>query len=345
MVIVAAAAMVVIAAFTLKYAADHRDFSQNVPAMNQALESVVFVRAYDPAGTRVSQGGGFVVFDGKTVVTNLKTIGEGMTVSVFAGDGRAFEAVSVSAYDADWDWALLLLGEDTGLAPLELGAAQDASPGDGAVILSAASKSQRIISLGTFNSSVSGPLAGPALCITADYAPLQGGVVFDQAGRAVGLTCPADPEAAEDLIFAVPMDKLPPQGDNREVQTLEQVYLETHPEASYERECIWLGIDTLCANPARHDGRKVGLEGYVRQVDDLVQLGATDSTIVYLTSGKADTNSVRVIITPGTTVEEDCQWTQGTKLRVYGECLYGDDFGAELTCIYVDAKIVKAAED
>ncbi len=344
-VIVAVAAAIAIAAFALKYASDHRDFSKNTSAMNQALESMVFVNAYNQAGAQVAQGGGFVVYNGKTILTNFRTVGESTAVSVFTGDGRSFEAVAVAAYDADWDWAILLLGEDTGLAPLTLGSAHDTSIGSRTVILSAASKIQRIVTPGTFNSRISGPLSGPALCITADYAPLQGGVVFNEKGRAVGLTCLGSQEAAEGLVFAVPIERLPAQSNSWEARTLAQVYFETHPEALYQQECHWLSIETLYLNPIQYDGQAVGLEGHVVQVDHLNQSGTTNSTVVWLTSGKSDTNRVRVIVTPGTAVNEGCQWKEGEKLRVYGECLYATDFGAEFACANIDAKIIEATED
>lgn len=345
MVIVAVAAATAIAVFALKYASDHRDFSENASAMDRALQSIVYVNAYDQAGTLVAQGGGFVAYDGKTVMTSFETVGESTAVFVFTGDGRSFEAVSVAAYDADWDWAILLLSEDTGLAPLTLGSADGTSIGNRAVILSAASKTQRIVTLGTFNSRVLGPLSGPALCVTADYAPLPGGIVFNEKGLAVGLTCSGSQKAAEGLVFAVPIERLPPPSGSWEAQTLLQVYFDTHPQALYKQECHWLSIETIFLNPTQYDGQAVCVEGYVVQVDHLSQSGATNSTVVWLASEKSATSRVRVIVTPGTAVSDSCKCEKGTKLRVYGEYFYATDFGTEFACANIDAKIIEAAED
>lgn len=328
------------AAFALKYGADHRPFSQNQTAMDTAMKSIVYLCGYNGEGEEVSQGSGFVILDSAHVMVNLSTIIPSQAYCVFTTDGRSFMAAEVSAYDAEWDWAVLRLEEDTGLAPLELGNSGNPDVGSDAVVLCAAGKTQRMAAKGTFNGmEKDSDLAGKAIKINADYLPFAGGAVFDSSGEIRGLTRAGEGQAAQGSVHAIPAGHFPQSLSQWTPQTPVELYYTLHPEEAYQQACVPVDLNILCGDPTSYDNMDLVLEEQVDFVTDLEEFVDLKSQVLGLVA--ADQSEVLVVLSDLTAVAEGMQWKKGMTVRVYGTCFYRDGMADMPPSIVLDAQIVE----
>jgi tetratricopeptide (TPR) repeat protein len=190
------------------------------------VPSVVLVTASGEGET--TQGSGFVVDAGGVVVTALHVVDGARKVTVTLLDGRRTENVSVRAFDAERDLAVILVRLPSGgkeIAAVTLGKPATVEPGDPVLVVSNPygfkhSVTEGIVSAwrtpedeAVGDSTPDTHLLLPScrlLQISAAISPgSSGGPVVDQRGEVIGVATAGVLYGLADLNFAVPITELP----------------------------------------------------------------------------------------------------------------------------------------
>lgn len=167
-----------------------------------AQAAVLVIKALDADGDTAGVGTGFVVREDGAFVTNFHVVQHAASLHVETLDGRVFRDVSVLAFDAPSDLAVLRV-EGRGMRALPLGSDADAQVGDRVFVMG-----NPLGMTGTFTDgmvSARRPVNGVSMLqVSAAIAPgSSGGPVMNERGEVIGVaTMFAD--GAAGLSLAVP---------------------------------------------------------------------------------------------------------------------------------------------
>jgi len=197
--------------------------------------SVLYLECYDSTGDFVGSGSGFLIEDGKTLVTNYHVIHNVCTIKAFYKDGGyAARVENVLQYDAEIDLALLELSHDTKLQPLIPGDDSQVVQGDKVYAVGYPLGKSNTLSDGI----VSSVYKEDGVDIFQITAPVShgssGGALLNENCEVIGVVYAAY-EDGQNMNLAVTIHELHAlmQEHNAPVE-LEELYHESHPQLSYD---------------------------------------------------------------------------------------------------------------
>ena len=160
-------------------------FPLNPDAIETAAGSALTLEVYEGALPR-GNASGFVVFDGKTLVTNYHVISRGDWIIAESDKGNLYVADIVVAADDQKDTAILEFHSAMNLAPLPM-KKQELRRGDPVMAISNPHGIKNTVSLGNI-SALYDKKDAPIIQFTAPVSPgSSGGVLFDAGGNVIGL--------------------------------------------------------------------------------------------------------------------------------------------------------------
>ncbi|MBQ9968398.1 MAG: trypsin-like peptidase domain-containing protein [Oscillospiraceae bacterium] len=208
------------------------------PALSpaDAAKSVLYLEQYDSTGDMIGSGSGFLVGDGKTVVTNFHVIEDVYAISAFDAQGDyAADVLQVLHANERMDLAVLELDRDTGLSPLPLGDSDPLIQGDSIYAIGYPLGMNNTVSDGIISAMYTEDNI-EILQITAPVSPgSSGGALLDPSGTVIGIVF-AGYEDGQNMNLAIAVKELKtlltyysrPAG-------LDALYLESHPQINYDR--------------------------------------------------------------------------------------------------------------
>ena len=171
--------------------------------IEKADKSVLFIGCYDSNNAPFCSGSGFLLFDGRTVVTNYHVIEGANTIKVYTNNNVEYDVKNIRNSDKDSDLAILTLSENTGLHPLSVGNSSKVKKGDEVVAIGSPE--------GLQNSVSTGVLSGRTDIDLQFTAPIShgssGGALFNSDGEVIGVTY-SFLEEGQSLNFAIPIEEV-----------------------------------------------------------------------------------------------------------------------------------------
>lgn len=163
-------------------------FVSDALAINRAADSVMMLYVYDGEGEVVTTGSGVMVFDQRTLVTNLHVLKGGQVVMAESESGRSYFLQKLLIADEKRDLVLLRFASPIGVLPLPINEAGDDLRGQQVVVISSPE--------GYKNSVSKGDIAGiqvedgvRTLHFTAPIAQgSSGGALLNDRGQLIGIT-------------------------------------------------------------------------------------------------------------------------------------------------------------
>ena len=209
-----------------------------------AAESVLLLECYDSTGDLLSTGSGFLIEDGKTLVTNHHVIENVHNIKVFDSHHRYAAKVSEVRYlDEDLDLAVLGVDQDTLLQPLELGDSAAVCQGDRIYAIGYPLSMENTLSDGI----VSAVLTNDDVDMLQITAPVSsgssGGPLLDENCRVVGVVVSTYVDG-QNMNNTIAVHEL--QNLMKSYQTpvrLDELYLQTHPQLAYDSYTV--GMKTM----------------------------------------------------------------------------------------------------
>ena len=181
-------------------------FSDNTAAIAEASNSVVMLSCYNKDGEMYATASGFVVFDDSVIVTNYHVIEQdAYRVTAQTEKGDSFECLTVLAWDANKDIAILKAERHTGLSLLTPGRTDNLQKGEKVVAIGSPLGLINSVSTGVFSGYVTDDI-GTMLQFTAAISHgSSGGALFNDAGEIIGVTF-ATLQDGQNINLAVPIE-------------------------------------------------------------------------------------------------------------------------------------------
>lgn len=228
-----------------------RNWSNDPRSLEQKIAGTLTVYTLSDKWEKAGQGSGFLIDASGVGVTNVHVLRDAARAYAVLGDGRAFDILGISAWDADKDLAVFRLGRDFGdstewpreLATLRLSNSAPPGVGDWVATLTSPKGLSSTLSDGLV-SAFREEDGVRYMQISAPISPgSSGGPVFDRKGDVVGVTVSQVSEG-QNLNFAVPIDSLRPlleRNDGLDFTRFQQkIFQEKWGDSGLDRECVRL---------------------------------------------------------------------------------------------------------
>ena len=250
------------------FAPEPLPFSENTAAIEVADASVVKIYCYDYDGNLAATGSGFLAFDDRTIITNYHVMSSAYTCKISTNQDITYEVPFLVGYSEKHDIAILQLSKHTGLQPLTLGDSSSIKKGETVVAIGSPLGIKNTVSTGV----LSGRLMDADMDVLQFTAPISsgssGGALFDNEGYVIGITF-ASIIDGQNLNLAIPIELATSLYQSRsELMDVASIYIEERPyfaELSKLKYKLYpaITIDELLANPAKYDGQRVKVYGYI----------------------------------------------------------------------------------
>ena len=200
-----------------------------------AAGSVLYLECYDSTGEHISNGSGFLIEDGKTLVTNYHVIHNVYSIKAFYKDGGyAANVKTVLCHNEAVDLAVLELSRDTKLQPLTPGDDSQVKQGDKIYAIGYPLGKSNTLSDGIV-SSVYKEEGVDIFQITAPVSHgSSGGALLNEDCQVIGVVYAAY-EDGQNMNLAVTIHELQALMQKQFYPLeLEQLYRKSHPQLSYD---------------------------------------------------------------------------------------------------------------
>ena len=265
-------------------------FSENTAAIEVADASVVKIYCYDYDGNLAATGSGFLAFDDRTIITNYHVMSSAYTCKISTNQDITYEVPFLVGYSEKHDIAILQLSKHSGLQPLTLGDSSSIKKGETVVAIGSPLGIKNTVSTGV----LSGRLMDADMDVLQFTAPISsgssGGALFDNAGNVIGITF-ASIVDGQNLNLAIPIELVASLYQFRgELMNVSSIYIEERPyfaELSKLKYKLYpvITIDELLANPAKYDGQRVKVYGYISSFYSyLSKWGGSQINLCYISS-------------------------------------------------------------
>ena len=235
--------------YMLPKSTDAPDETLLTPA--DAAQSVLYLECYDSTGDLLGTGSGFLIEDGKTLVTNYHVIENVYSMTAYDADGLFAAEISAVLWSSETtDLAVLELDRDTGLIPLTLGDSDLVSQGDAIYAIGYPLGMSNTLSDGIVSSRFTEDTVD-ILQITAPISPgSSGGALLDPHGQVIGVVY-ARYEDGQNMNLAVAANELRDLMKRYSIPVrLEELYHQLPPQLSLsdhgaELRYIWAPDEEL----------------------------------------------------------------------------------------------------
>ncbi len=173
--------------------------------ITEATNSVLYLEVYDDKGTVAATASGFIVDDGKTLITNYHVIEDAYHIIAKASDGRkAVDVSNIIAFDEKTDLAILKCDSDIGVEPLSLGDSDSVKQGDVVYAVGYPLGIANTLSNGVVSSRYKDEQGNEMIQITAAISHgSSGGALLNETGEVIGVIC-ASYVDGQNLNLAIP---------------------------------------------------------------------------------------------------------------------------------------------
>ena len=170
-----------------------------------AANSVLYLEAYNSSDELIATASGFIIDDGKTLVTNYHVIDGVSKIIAQTPDGKkSVEASTVLAYNERCDLAILQCKEDIGVKPLDVYDSDLAKQGDTVFAVGYPLGVAHTISDGVISSRYRDDDNIDLLQITSAISSgSSGGALLNESGKVIGVVCASYIEG-QNLNIAIP---------------------------------------------------------------------------------------------------------------------------------------------
>lgn len=177
--------------------------------IDNALQSVVMIMAFDRNHQLISMGSGFVVSQGGVIATNYHVIEDASSALVkLIGKEQSYQVVKIIHRNPSFDIAVLQVEKGFVARPLELGDDQIVNVGDRILAVGNPQGLEGTVSEGIISGFRKLQDDFRLIQITAPISPgSSGGPVINQEGQALGIAS-ASLVKGQNLNFAVPVTAL-----------------------------------------------------------------------------------------------------------------------------------------
>ncbi len=207
--------------------------SATISSPAEAAKSVLYLECYDHTGDPFSSGSGFLIEDGKTLVTNYHVIENVYSMTAYDADGLFAAEISAVLWSSETtDLAVLELDRDTGLPPLPLGDSASVGQGDPIYAIGYPLGMSNTLSDGIVSSRFTEDTVD-ILQITAPISPgSSGGALLDPHGQVIGVVY-ARYEDGQNMNLAIAANELRDLMKRYSIPVrLEELYHQLPPQLS-----------------------------------------------------------------------------------------------------------------
>lgn len=201
----------------------------------EAAENVLYLEVYDASDVCIGSGSGFLINDEMTLITNYHVVDGAYRMVAMTADGsRTVEVDSVIAYSEDADLAILKCKEGIGVSSLILADSDRVKQGDPVYAAGYPLGLANTLSDGIVSSKYS---VGDVdiLQITAPISSgSSGGALLNKQGQVIGVVRAYFPDAQNMNIAIAANEVSDLLSQSATVQSLEQLYLNTHPPIEFD---------------------------------------------------------------------------------------------------------------
>ena len=229
---------------------------ENTTSPIDAACSVLFLEVYDKYGDPVATASGFIIGDGKTLVTNYHVIdGAYRIVATTPDSKKSVDVYTVLGYDEVADLAVLLCDENIGVTPLSLGNSDNVKQGDSVYAVGYPLGVAHTISDGIVGSRYIDENGVDILQVTAAISGgSSGGALLDKSGNVIGVIC-ASYINGQNMNVAIACnvlnDLLKTSNNHLNLSTI------------YDESANPKPISEILANPQKYNDQYVYIKGYL----------------------------------------------------------------------------------
>lgn len=226
MVVFALVAIVgVVVSFGLLNGFDHKLSASRIAKLS---DSVLILYVYDKNHDLISTGSGFVVNDGKTIITNYHVIDQGCYVEAVSENDVHYNIKGATFFDENADIAVLQFENNTGIKPLVIEESSSVQVGDTVYTIGSPLGLKNTVSNGIV-SAIREKDGYSDIQITAPISSgSSGGALLNEYGNVIGITY-ASYSDGQSLNLAIPSLEFIDKLNGSEVQEFSDISLYASP--------------------------------------------------------------------------------------------------------------------
>jgi len=206
--------------------------------------STVKVIYYDINDIEIGNGSGFIISSDGQVVTNYHVIDMVPKLKVVASDGKEYDVLGVTAYNVNYDLAVLKLKNADNMPAVKLGNSDDLKLGEEVVAIGYPLGLQVTVTFGNVSS-----LNTPGGLYRTNQKDIQitspisagnsGGPLFNMYGEVVGINYSTIINA-QNMNYSIPINQLKPMISSKSIKSLSDVIREVYPTMTYPQYSSYL---------------------------------------------------------------------------------------------------------